>query len=183
MPPMGVGICEVTCPPPLLGTGVPKTTIGNTNVLGYCNVIAPQYIGSDMVCSLRTFIYPSTTCENVFDKIYYVANEQKKFQEIRVEFLITNGKRVHFKDSKVPTKVVLHFRKDYSCLLVIKHDVRDIFATFLLMHLLELYYRKQAGGGGVSDQGIGPIYSTPLYLQRGHRIGDFLEAYSAGFNP
>ena len=40
------------------------------------------------------------------------------------------------------------------------------------MHPLELYYRKQAGGG-VSDHGIGPIYSTPPYLQRVHGIGDF----------
>ena len=50
------------------------------------------------------------------------------------------------------------------------------------MHPLELYYRKQARGGGGSDHGIGPIYSTPPYLQRGHGIGDFLEAYSAGFD-
>jgi len=28
-----VCICELTCPPPLLGTGEPKTTVGNTNVL------------------------------------------------------------------------------------------------------------------------------------------------------
>jgi hypothetical protein len=54
-----VGIYEVTCPPPVVGTGAPKTTIGNTNVLDYRNVIAPQYIGSDMVRCLRTFIYPS----------------------------------------------------------------------------------------------------------------------------
>ena len=109
-----VGICEVTCPTPLVGTGVPMTTVGNTYVLVYCNVIAPQYIGSDMVRCLRTFPYPSTTCANVFDKIYYVPVEQRKFQEIRVEFLKTSGKRVPFKDSKVPTKVVLHFRKDYT---------------------------------------------------------------------
>ena len=114
MPPMSVGICEVTCPPPLLGTGVPKTTIGNTNVLVYFNVIAPQNISSDMVRCLRTFIYPSTTCENVFDKIYYVRIEQRKFQEFRIEFLIANGKRVPFKDSKDPTKVVLHFCKFYT---------------------------------------------------------------------
>jgi hypothetical protein len=79
-----VGICEVTCPPPLVGTGVPMNTIGNTNVLIYCNVIAPQYIRSDMVLCLRTFIYPSTTCENLFDKIYYVPVEQRKFQENRI---------------------------------------------------------------------------------------------------
>jgi len=66
-----------------------------------------------MVRCLRTFIFPSTNCENVFDKIYYVPVEQRKFYEIRIEFLLTNGKRVPFKDSNVPTKVVLHFRKNY----------------------------------------------------------------------
>ena len=91
---------------------MPKTTIGNTKVLVDCNVIATPYVGSDMVRCLRTFIYPSTTCENLFDKIYYVPVEQRKFQEIRIVFLITNGKRVPFEESKVPTKVVLHFRKD-----------------------------------------------------------------------
>ena len=39
------------------------------------------------------------------------------------------------------------------------------------MHPLELYYRRQAGGG--SETVIGPIYSTAPYLQRGHGIGNF----------
>ena len=39
------------------------------------------------------------------------------------------------------------------------------------MHPLVLYYRRQAGGG--SETVIGPVYSTPSYLQRGHGIGDF----------
>ena len=53
---------------------------------------------------------------------------------------------------------------------------------FLLKHPLKLYYRKQAGGGG-SEHGIGPIYSIPPYLQRGHGIGDFLAPCFAGFGP
>jgi hypothetical protein len=74
-----VGICEVSCPPPILGTGLPLTTVGNSHVLVYCNVISPQFVGSDMVRCLRTFIFPSTNCENVFDKIYYVPVEERKF--------------------------------------------------------------------------------------------------------
>jgi hypothetical protein len=89
------------------------TTVGNSHVLVYCNVISRQYIGSDMVRCLRTF--PSTNCENVFDKIYYVPVEERKFHEIRIQFLLTNGKRVPFKDSKVLTNVVRHFRKNYHC--------------------------------------------------------------------
>lgn len=40
------------------------------------------------------------------------------------------------------------------------------------MHPLEAYYLRQAGRG-LNDIGIGPIYSTPPYLQRGHGIGNF----------
>jgi len=99
-----VCICEVTFPPPLVGTGVAITTVGNSHVLVYCNVISTQYIGSDMVRCLRRFIFSTTNFENVFDKIYYVPVEQRKFHDIRIGFLLTNGKRVPFKDSKVPKK-------------------------------------------------------------------------------
>jgi len=37
------------------------------------------------------------------------------------------------------------------------------------------YYIRQAGGGGGGggDSGIGPIYSVPPFVQRGHGIGSF----------
>jgi len=41
------------------------------------------------------------------------------------------------------------------------------------MHPLETYYLNQAGRGLRSVTGIGPIYSAPLYLQRGNGIGSF----------
>jgi len=37
---------------------------------------------------------------------------------------------------------------------------------------LELYYLNQAGSGPTTP-GILPVYSTPLYVQRGHVIGNF----------
>ena len=42
------------------------------------------------------------------------------------------------------------------------------------MHPLETYYLNQAGRDLPSAPGIGPIYSAPLYFQRGHGIGKFL---------
>ena len=42
------------------------------------------------------------------------------------------------------------------------------------MHPLENIYLNQAGRGLSPAPGIGPIYSAPLYLQRGHGIGNFL---------
>jgi hypothetical protein len=41
------------------------------------------------------------------------------------------------------------------------------------MHPLVQYYLHQAGRGNGSN-GIGPIYLTPPFLQRGHGIGSFL---------
>jgi len=40
------------------------------------------------------------------------------------------------------------------------------------MHPLEVYYLNQTGSG-LTTPGIGPVYSPPLYLQRGHEIGKF----------
>ena len=100
-----VGVCEVSCPPPIVGTGLPLTAVGYTHVFVYCNVISPQFVGIDMVRFLRTFIFPSTNCNNIFYKIYYVTDEQRKFQGIRIEFLNTDGKRVPFKESKIPQKL------------------------------------------------------------------------------
>ena len=41
------------------------------------------------------------------------------------------------------------------------------------MSPLVRYYLHQAGRGR-SDNGIGPIYNIPHFLQRGHGIGSFL---------
>ena len=38
------------------------------------------------------------------------------------------------------------------------------------MDPLVLYYRRQAGCG---REDIGPIYSIPPFVQRGHGLGDF----------
>jgi len=40
------------------------------------------------------------------------------------------------------------------------------------MHPLEVYYINRAGRG-LNTLGFGPVYSAPLYLQRGHGIGNF----------
>jgi len=42
------------------------------------------------------------------------------------------------------------------------------------MHPLETYYLNQARRGLPSAPAMGPIYSAPIYLQRGHGIGNFL---------
>jgi hypothetical protein len=123
-----VGICEVTYPPPIVCNGLPLTTLGNTHVLVYCNVISPQFVGNDMVRCLRTFIFPSSHCNNIFDKIYYMPVEHRKFQ-LESSFFKSDGTRVPFRDRKIPTKAV-HFRKNYHWWSVIKHDVSTVIECF-----------------------------------------------------
>ena len=55
----------------------------------------------------------------------------------------------------------------------IKRGVAIFNRTFRAMHPLEVYYLNQAGRGLTTAPGIGPVYSAPLYLQRGHGIGNF----------
>jgi hypothetical protein len=106
-----VGVSEVSCPPPQVGNFRPTILVGDTKVLIYCNLIAPQFVGANLVRCLRTFITPTHTCHNVFENVYYVPVEKRRFQDIRIELLNLEGKRVNFKDSKRPVKVVLHFRR------------------------------------------------------------------------
>jgi len=70
-------------------------------------------VGDNASRSLRAFIYPKTHCQNIFKEVFYVPIEQRRFQDIRIEFLTLQGKRVPFKNSENPTKMILHFRKNY----------------------------------------------------------------------
>jgi hypothetical protein len=52
------------------------------------------------------------------------------------------------------------------------------------MNPLVQYYLRQAGrGSGRDPNGIGPIYTSPLYLQRGHGIGSFLGGLFRSVRP
>jgi len=106
-----VGLCEIACPPPTAGTLKPVLIVGVTNVLVYCNLISQQFVGESAVRFLRSFIFKSDLCQNVFKEVFYIPVEQRRFQDIWIAFLTLQGKRVYFKGSKNPTKVILHFRK------------------------------------------------------------------------
>jgi hypothetical protein len=52
------------------------------------------------------------------------------------------------------------------------------------MNPLVQYYLRQAGRGSRRDPGgIGPVYDSPLYLQRGHGIGSFLGGLFGSIRP
>ena len=53
------------------------------------------------------------------------------------------------------------------------------------MTSLGQYYIRQAGGGGRGrgDTGIGPIYTIPPFVQRGHGIGSFMSGLFRTLRP
>ena len=57
-------------------------------------------------------------------------------------------------------------------LSIYKYRCRRFRRAFILKDSLVLHYLHQAGRG--SHSGVGPIYSVPPFLQRGHDIGSFL---------
>ena len=77
----------------------------------YCDLISPQFVGSQYVLCLRTFVYRTTFCNNILENVYYMPVEKRRFQDIRIEILRQTGERPNFKESDVPTKLLLHFRR------------------------------------------------------------------------
>ena len=106
-----VGVCEFICHPTNTGTFASLQVISANNALIYCDLISQQFVGSQHVRCLRSFIHPSTYCNNIFENVYYKPVEKRRFQDIRIEILRLTGKWVIFKDSDVPIKIVLHFRR------------------------------------------------------------------------
>jgi len=79
----------------------------------YCDLIAPQLIGTTKVRYLRSFrIVPTDyVSEYLFQNVYYVPVEKRTFRDTRIEILSLSGDRVPFRDSQTPLKVVLNFRR------------------------------------------------------------------------
>ena len=50
------------------------------------------------------------------------------------------------------------------------------------MNLIERYYLHQAGRG-YGDTDIGPVYSVPHFVQRGHGIGSVLTSFWRSIKP
>ena len=101
-----VGVSEISC------SSSPE---GASPVLLYCNLINPQFLGDSTVRCIWTFrLYPNAMCQHEFRNVQYVPVEQRRFQDIRIEFLTTEGLHIPFADSTAPTRVVLHFRKNYQ---------------------------------------------------------------------
>ena len=100
-----VGLCELSYS---ASHGLQKNgpLLNNLNVflnaLIYCDLIAPQLIGTTKLRCLRSYL---------FQNVYYVPLEKKTFRDIRIEILNQSGELIPFNDSAIPLKVVLHFRR------------------------------------------------------------------------
>jgi len=102
-----LGVCEISC------SSCPDRV---SHVLLYSNLISPQFLGDSTVRCVRTFrLYPNAMCQHEFWNVRYVPVEQRRFQDIRIDFLTTEGLYIPYADSTIPTKLVLHFRKNYQC--------------------------------------------------------------------
>jgi hypothetical protein len=98
-------MCKLTYPK----RGV--TCIASAHVLVYLHLIAPHYVGRQLVRFERTLMYPTNDGQNVFENVYYVPIEKRLFHTISAELLTVESKRVSFDDSKTPSKMVLLFRR------------------------------------------------------------------------
>jgi len=52
--------------------------------------------------------------QHEFRNLQYVPVEQRRFQDIRIEFMTTEGLHIPFAGINIPTRVVLHFRENYQ---------------------------------------------------------------------
>jgi hypothetical protein len=58
--------------------------MGDTNVLVYCNLVAPQVFNDQFVRVLRTIVYPATDGDHCFHNVYYVPVEKRVIQDIHI---------------------------------------------------------------------------------------------------
>ena len=91
--------------------GTVVDVVSSINVLIYCDLITPQFVGSDNVRLLRTIICPTQIGNHLFQNFYYLPVENPLFQNIRIELRVLDGEHAAFENSVIPTKVVLHFRR------------------------------------------------------------------------
>jgi len=83
---------EFSCPPPYSHTVTPYELAGETNAQIYCDLITQQFVGSDYVRCLPTFIHPSKYCDHAFESVYFVPVEKRTFPDISILITGLNGK-------------------------------------------------------------------------------------------
>ena len=97
-----VGLCEFTCHPRNVGTFAGLDVVSTKIAFLYCDLISPQFVGSQYVRCLRTFVLPTTYCNKVFGNVYYGPVEKLRFQDMRIELKRQTGEPPELKSGDVP---------------------------------------------------------------------------------
>ena len=74
-----VGVHEFTCHPINVGTFASLAVVSAQIAFFYCDLMSPHLVGSQYVPCLRSFVHPTTYCNNIFEKVYYVPVEKRRF--------------------------------------------------------------------------------------------------------
>ena len=70
-----VGLCELSCPTPEVGTFKPKVVVGDKHALIYFTLIKPPFVSEKKVPCIRTYIHQTAFCNHVFKNAYYMSFE------------------------------------------------------------------------------------------------------------
>ena len=111
-------ICEFSYPTPSVGNIKTHVVVGDINDLIYYDLIIPQFVSQLKVRCLRTFIHPTVFCNQVFENMYYISVEKRKFRDITIQVFDTVGNPIAFKSNKKPAKVVLHFQRVWRAMYI-----------------------------------------------------------------
>ena len=60
--------------------GAVVDVVSSINVLIYCDLITPQFVGTENVRLLRTIICPTQLGNHIFQNVYYLPVEKKSFK-------------------------------------------------------------------------------------------------------
>ena len=104
------GLCKYVCPPPKRGAHQAFDIVGQSRALIYCNLIAPQFVGGQLVRCLRTITIPSQYCNYSFHNIHYVPVEKQLIRHVHIQIKTADGKTAVSPDGRSPSVIVLHFR-------------------------------------------------------------------------
>ena len=142
--------------------------IGEENVFVYCDLVAPQLVGSDLKSVLRTIITPSQTGQHKFPNIYYLPVQKQLLTYVHIELALCNDFReIVFLDdaTPTPTKVVLHFRRTKWEMLPAGIEP---CTSFLIDKIVDTRSRRGITEDLVQWKGWDPLYNSWLpraYIQ------------------
>ena len=105
-----VGLCEFTCHPRNVGTFAGLDVVSAKIAFLYCDLISPQFVGSQYVRCLRTFVLPANTVMTSM-RTCITYPWRSDVSRTCVSRYCGRGVMPKLKSRNVPTKVVLHFRR------------------------------------------------------------------------